>query len=86
MSDSRGVTPAAEGLESTVWNVVGQVYVPKVHTENVMMWHATVPADTFVPPHIHPTQDEWIYMLDGSATGCRKAKSQPSSACRTSVA
>jgi uncharacterized RmlC-like cupin family protein len=24
-----------------------------------------VPAETFVPPHIHPKQDEWIFMLDG---------------------
>ena len=30
-----------------------------------MSWHATLPPDTFVPPHIHPTQDEFIYMLEG---------------------
>ena len=23
------------------------------------------PPGTFVPPHIHPTQDEYIYMLEG---------------------
>ena len=28
-------------------------------------WHATLPPTTFVPPHIHPTQDEFIYMLEG---------------------
>jgi quercetin dioxygenase-like cupin family protein len=30
-----------------------------------MAWHAVFPPGTFVPPHIHPTQDEFIYMLDG---------------------
>ena len=31
----------------------------------VFSWHATFPSGTFVPPHIHPTQDEFIYMLEG---------------------
>jgi uncharacterized RmlC-like cupin family protein len=31
-------------------------------------WHATMPADTFVPPHIHPTQDEYVYVLEGEPT------------------
>ena len=26
------------------------------------------PPDTFVPPHIHPTQDEYVYVLDGELT------------------
>src|SRR6185437_1504335 len=28
-------------------------------------WHAVFPPGTFVPPHVHPTQDEFIYVLDG---------------------
>jgi quercetin dioxygenase-like cupin family protein len=60
-----GVTGAAEGLEGIAWNVVGQTYVPKLLSENAFVWHATLPPDTFVPPHIHPTQDEWIFMLEG---------------------
>ena len=62
----KGITPAADGIENMSWNVVGQTYVPKVHCPNTFIWHATVPADTSVPPHIHPTQDEWIYMLEGN--------------------
>ena len=61
-----GVTPASDGLENTVWNVVGQVYTPKLHSDDAFLWHAKVPAETFVPPHIHPTQDEFIYMLSGA--------------------
>lgn len=60
-----GITAAKEGIQGKVWNVVGQIYTPKIHTRNVMIWHAAVPSDTFVPPHVHPTQDEWITMLDG---------------------
>ncbi|WP_299681034.1 cupin domain-containing protein [uncultured Roseobacter sp.] len=62
----QGVTPSAEGLGGTVWNVVGQTYRPKLHSPNTFIWHADVPKETFVPPHIHPTQDEWIYMLEGN--------------------
>ncbi|MEO1314183.1 MAG: cupin domain-containing protein [Pseudomonadota bacterium] len=61
----KGITPAAQGLGDVSWNVVGQTYVPKLHSPSAFVWHATVPADTFVPPHIHPTQDEWIVMLNG---------------------
>ncbi|MEM8852854.1 MAG: cupin domain-containing protein [Pseudomonadota bacterium] len=61
-----GVTPAQVGLGDVSWNVVGQTYVPKLLSPNAFLWHATVPADTFVPPHIHPTQDEWVVMLTGT--------------------
>jgi len=62
----KGVTVASSGLEKHSWNVVGQTYVPKVHSPNVFIWGADIPADTFVPPHIHPTQDEWIIVIDGN--------------------
>lgn len=61
-----GITAATGHVGETAWNVVGQVYTPKLHTPNVMIWHAQIPDGTFVPPHIHPTQDEWIYVLSGA--------------------
>lgn len=61
----RVITPASGGIENMSWNVVGQTYVPKMHSPNAFVWHAAVPVDTFVPPHIHPTQDEWINILSG---------------------
>lgn len=61
-----GVTCASSGLNDHSWNVVGHTYVPKLHTEEAFVWHATLPAETFVPPHIHPYQDEWIYMISGA--------------------
>lgn len=60
-----GVTGAADGIEGTAWNVVGHTYTPKLLCPNAFVWHAHIPPETFVPPHIHPTQDEWIHMLTG---------------------
>jgi mannose-6-phosphate isomerase-like protein (cupin superfamily) len=64
-AETAGITRANEGLEGIRWNILGQTYVPKSLSESSFSWHATFPPGTFVPPHIHPTQDEYIYMLEG---------------------
>jgi mannose-6-phosphate isomerase-like protein (cupin superfamily) len=66
MTETAGITPAADGLFGIQWNILGQVYVPKQVTEDSFAWHATFPSETFVPPHIHPLQDEYVYLLEGS--------------------
>ncbi len=66
MHSGEGITGSSDGLEGTVWNVVGQTYTPKLLSDNAFIWQAIVPAGTFVPPHVHPTQDEWIYVLEGA--------------------
>ncbi len=60
-----GITKAGEGLDNIAWNILGQTYVPKALGDSSFAWHATFPPETFVPPHIHPTQDEFIYMFEG---------------------
>ncbi len=65
MKETAGVTSTDTGLEGVAWNVVGHIYTPKLHSDNAMIWHAIVPAETFVPPHVHPTQDEWILVIEG---------------------
>ena len=60
-----GITKAGTGLDGIVWNILGQTYVPKQVCEAAFSWHATFPPGTFVPPHIHPTQDEFVYMFEG---------------------
>jgi quercetin dioxygenase-like cupin family protein len=60
-----GVTHAPDGLDGVVWNILGQTYTLKQESEASMGWHALLPPGTFVPPHIHPTQDEFIYMIEG---------------------
>ena len=60
-----GITPAGEGQDGVVWNVLGHRYFLKAECEGVFCFETLDPPGTFVPPHIHPTQDEFIYMLDG---------------------
>jgi quercetin dioxygenase-like cupin family protein len=60
-----GVTKASEGFNGVVWNILGQTYTLKEESEASMGWHALLPPGSFVPPHIHPTQDEFIYMIEG---------------------
>ncbi len=67
MKMAPGITEAtASGVENITWNILGQTYVPKQLSDNSLSWHATFPPGTFVPPHVHPTQDEFVYMLEGT--------------------
>lgn len=63
-----GVTGAREAYAGLVWNILGQTYTLKQVSEDSMAWHAEFPPGTFVPPHIHPTQDEFVYVLSGQYT------------------
>lgn len=47
------------------WSILGHTYTPLQRGESCMAWHAVFPDGTFVPPHIHHAQDEFIYMLEG---------------------
>ena len=60
-----GITKAGAGTDGICWNILGQTDLPTSLNEQSFSWHATVPAGAFVPPHIHPTQDEFLYMLEG---------------------
>jgi quercetin dioxygenase-like cupin family protein len=62
------VIGAEASLDDIEWNILGQIYRPKQLTERSFTWHATFPPDTFVPPHFHPTQDEYVYVLAGELT------------------
>jgi quercetin dioxygenase-like cupin family protein len=65
LSETIGITPGNAGLDNISWNILGQTYVPKQFTDHSFAWHATLPPGTFVPPHVHPTQDEYLYLLEG---------------------
>jgi 5-methylphenazine-1-carboxylate 1-monooxygenase len=62
------VMAADASQDDITWNILGQTYRPKQVTEESFAWHAEFPPDTFVPPHIHPTQDEYVLILDGELT------------------
>ncbi len=70
MSASPGpdVIGAEASIDDIEWNILGQIYRPKQRSERSFAWHATFAPETFVPPHIHPSQDEYVYMLDGELT------------------
>ncbi len=65
MTEIAGITQAGAGLDGVAWNILGQEYHPKQSTEDCFSFVANSPPGTFVPPHIHPTQDEYILMLEG---------------------
>ena len=60
-----GITRAGEGHSGVVWNVLGHTYYFKSVCESTFHFETLDPPGTFVPPHIHPTQDEFIYVLEG---------------------
>ena len=65
-----GITPAGTGKanrsEDVTWNILGHVYWLKAQSEECFAFETLDPPGTFVPPHVHPTQDEFIYMLEGT--------------------
>ena len=62
------VIVADQSLDGIEWSILGQTYRPKQLTDRSFAWHATLPPDTFVPPHIHPKQDEYVFIIDGELT------------------
>ena len=60
-----GVTPAGEGRDGVAWNVLGHRYWLKAEADGMFCFETLDPPGTFVPPHVHPTQDEFIYVLEG---------------------
>jgi 2-polyprenyl-6-methoxyphenol hydroxylase-like FAD-dependent oxidoreductase/quercetin dioxygenase-like cupin family protein len=62
------VMAADASVDGITWNILGQIYTPKQVSDESFAWHAVFPPDTFVPPHIHSTQDEYVLVLDGELT------------------
>jgi quercetin dioxygenase-like cupin family protein len=58
----KGITLAQEGR---VWNVLGHTYWMKAASETSFAFETYDPPGSFVPPHIHPTQDELIFVYEG---------------------
>jgi quercetin dioxygenase-like cupin family protein len=77
---SAGVTRAGEGEDAVVWNVLGHTYYMKAQGESCFCFETFDPPSTFVPLHVHPKQDEFIYVLEGTLDlqlGDRKVKACP---------
>jgi len=70
MTLSAGITPAGSGKGTQsadiTWSILGHTYWLKAESDDCFAFETLDPPGTFVPPHIHPTQDEFISMLDGT--------------------
>ncbi|MGO2621267.1 cupin domain-containing protein [Glutamicibacter ardleyensis] len=64
----KGITLASESMGNKTWNVLGHTYLSKVESSSSFAWLSLDPAGTGVPPHVHPTQDEHIYIMEGVYT------------------
>ncbi len=62
---SAGITPPGQGDRDTVWNILGQTYYLKEVCDTSFAFEVVGEPGTFVPAHIHPTQDEFIYLIEG---------------------
>jgi quercetin dioxygenase-like cupin family protein len=74
------VLAADESLDGLTWSILGQTYRPKQLTDDSFAWHAVLPPGTFVPPHIHPTQNEYLYVLSGSLDIWLEGETSPAGA------
>lgn len=63
-----GVTMADEAFGNKTWNVLGHKYLSKLESSTSFAWLSLDPVGTGVPPHIHPKQDEHIFVIDGEYT------------------
>jgi mannose-6-phosphate isomerase-like protein (cupin superfamily) len=64
----KGITQAEEPVLKRVWNVLGHTYTMKTVSDSTFAFETYDPPGTGVPPHIHPTQDEFIYVRQGIFT------------------
>ncbi len=61
-----GVTANGAGFDGVEWNILGQKYFPKAISETTFAFEANSAPGQHVPVHIHPTQDEFILVQEGT--------------------
>lgn len=59
-----GITPAGEGQDGVIWQGQNTYYL-KAICETTFCFETFEPPGAFVPLHIHTSQDEFIYVLEG---------------------
>jgi oxalate decarboxylase/phosphoglucose isomerase-like protein (cupin superfamily) len=61
----KGITRVGEGYRGRSWNILGQLYFPKASCASTFAFETNSDPGQHVPVHIHPTQDEFILVLEG---------------------
>ncbi|MCA1297400.1 cupin domain-containing protein [Stappia indica] len=65
MDFSKGPMTIGDGFQGQKWTILGEPYVPLHMTPSSLLMHAEFGPDSFVPTHLHETQDETLYILEG---------------------
>jgi quercetin dioxygenase-like cupin family protein len=65
MNMTAGVTKAGESEGDVVWSILGQTYKPLQVSQSSFAFDTLFPPGTFVPPHTHTGQEEFIRVLEG---------------------
>lgn len=65
VATAAGITPAGAGIDRVEWSILGHTYWLKTEGQSCFAFETLDPPGTYVPPHVHPTQDEFIYVLEG---------------------
>lgn len=60
-----GISRAGTGHGDVVWRVLGHTYFLKEECDASFAFETIDPPGTGVPAHVHPDQDEFIYVLEG---------------------
>lgn len=66
MDTSYGAVSLDQGFNRQKWNILGEDYVPLHMTKTSLLMHTKFSPGSFVPTHIHETQDEFIYVIAGT--------------------
>ena len=62
----KGITSAGTGYGGKVLDILGQTYHPKSVTDSSFSFETRTARGQFVPVHVHPTQDEFIMVMEGT--------------------
>ncbi|MGV6875971.1 cupin domain-containing protein [Pseudochelatococcus sp. B33] len=65
MNFSKGIIVHGDGLNGQKWTILGQPYRPLHLAPSSLLMHAEFGPGSFVPTHIHETQDEILHILEG---------------------
>ena len=62
----KGITESGTGYAGKSWNILGQIYFPKAVCDSAFAFETNSEPGQFVPVHVHPTQDEFILVQEGT--------------------
>ena len=62
----KGITRNGASYADKAWSILGQTYYPKACCDNTFAFETNSEPGQFVPVHVHPTQEEFILVQEGT--------------------